>query len=245
MIKKILITGEGKRFYVGDTGKDFHTQFGFIKKSDLRLSGKEVKTNKGEQMHILDPSFMDIFKKIRRHAQIITPKDIGLIISNTGINKKSYVVEFGSGSGALTCFLGHIAKKVSTYDNDERSIEATKENVKLLKLKNVVIKKADCYGKIDEKKDKGADLVVIDLPEPWRSIENALKAAKSGGFIVSYSPQITQALRFSDNARKKGLLILKTVELIEREWILDGERARPDFKGLGHTGFLTFARKIA
>ncbi|MCX6706756.1 MAG: methyltransferase domain-containing protein [Candidatus Woesearchaeota archaeon] len=232
MIRKILITKEGKKFYVGDTGRDFHTQFGFIRKSDLKSSGKLVKTNKGEQMRILDPSFIDLFRKIKRHAQIITPKDIGMIISNTGVNKKSYVVEFGSGSGALTCFLGHIAKKVSTYDIDDRSLEATRENVKLLKLKNVDVNKADCYAKTEETKDKNADLVAIDLPDPWKALDNAVRAAKTGGFIIS------------NEARKKGLLVLRTIELIEREWVLDKDRARPDFRGLGHTGFLTFARKL-
>ena len=244
MIKKILITGEGKRFYVGDISRDFHTQFGFIRKSDLKSSGKPVKTNKGEQMHILDPSFIDMFRKIKRHAQIITPKDIGLIISNTGIDRRSYVVEFGSGSGALTCFLGHIAKRVSTYDIDDRSLEATRENVKMLKLKNVDVNKADCYAKINVIKENSADLVTIDLPDPWKALDNAARAAKAGGFIVSYSPQITQALRFSNETRKKGILVLRTIELIEREWVLDKDRARPDFRGLGHTGFLTFARKL-
>ena len=35
-IKKILLTPEGRKFYVKDLKADFHTQFGFIKKADLK-----------------------------------------------------------------------------------------------------------------------------------------------------------------------------------------------------------------
>lgn len=237
-MKKLLLTKENKSFYVNDISRDYHTQFGFVKKGDFRK--KRASTSKGQEMIILDPMFIDLYKKIKRHAQIITPKDVGMIIAYTGINRESKVVDLGSGSGALSCFIAAVAKSVVTYDVDERSINATKENIKMLGLKNIRVKKGDCYEKITE---KNADVVTMDLPEPWRALDNARKALKTGGFLVSYSPHITQAQRVVNEA-KDSFIVLKTIELIEREWVVEGLKSRPDFKGLGHTGFLTFMRRF-
>jgi len=240
IIKKVLVTENGEFFYLKEL-KDFHTQYGYVGSADLKSRKDCVITNKGKKLFMFEPSAADLLRKIKRHAQIITPKDIGAIIANTGMNKSSSVIELGSGSGALTCMLGLVAKKVVSYDIDERSIKTTQENIKMIGLKNVSVKNKDAYGKLDE---RDADILTLDLPEPWKALENANKALKQGGFLVSYSPQITQALEFSNEARQKGFIVLKTIELIEREWQLEGKKARPDFRGLGHTGFLTFARKI-
>ncbi|HLC98455.1 MAG TPA: 50S ribosomal protein L11 methyltransferase [Candidatus Nanoarchaeia archaeon] len=237
---KTLLTREG-RIFLADNKKDFHSEFGFVAKKSMAATGKTVKTNKGKELAVLNPSFIDLYRKIRRHAQIITPKDVGLIITNTGINKKSFVVDLGSGSGALACFIASLAKKVVTYDVDDRSIDAVKENIRLLNIKNMAIKKKDCYEAIDE---GNVDVITADLPEPWRALENARKSLKEGGFFASYSPHIIQSQRLVEEAAKNGFIVLKTVELIEREWVLDINKARPDFKGLGHTGFLTFLRKF-
>jgi len=40
------------------------------------------------------------------------------------------------------------------------------------------------------------------------------------------------------------LLYLKTVEIIERLWEIEGRRVRPKSTGIGHSGFIVFARKI-
>jgi len=38
---------------------------------------------------------------------------------------------------------------------------------------------------------------------------------------------------------------IKTQELIQRHWIVDGKRiARPETQMLGHTGFLIFSRRV-
>jgi len=97
-------------------------------------------------------NFIDKYKKIKRGAQILTPKDIGYIITTTGINKKSVVLDAGSGSGALACFLAAIAKKVITYEIREDFIKIVKENKKKLGLKNLKIKQGDVFKEITEKK---------------------------------------------------------------------------------------------
>ena len=119
---------------------DFHTQYGFIKKEDLKKAkeGDLLKSNTSREFFVFNPSFIDLYRKIKRDAQIIPLKDIGLIIAETGINKESRILDAGSGSGALACFLAGIAKEVVTYEIREDFIEIVKSNVDFLGLKNIL-----------------------------------------------------------------------------------------------------------
>ena len=239
---KVLMNKLGKRFLVKDTTKDMHTQFGYFKKEDLKAKSGRIKTNTGKEFAIFDAYFIDLHKKIKRDAQIIPLKDIGLIVSETGVNKKSKVVDAGSGSGALACFLANIAKEVTTYEIREDFIEIVKNNIKFLNLKNVKIKNKNIYDGIDE---KNVDLVTLDLPEPWKALESAEKALKPGGFLVSYSPTIPQVMDFVNEVRKNdNFAYLKTSEIIEREWEAEERKVRPRSQAIGHSGFLSFVRKI-
>ena len=243
-IKKVLITKQGRKLYVRNLNEDLHTQYGFIKKGELKKAknGDLLKSNTNEEFFIFNPSFIDLYRKIKRNAQIIPLKDIGLIIAETGINKSSRVLDAGSGSGALACFLAIIAKEVVTYEIREDFTEIVKSNIEFLGAKNVKIKNKNIYEEID---DKNFDVIVLDLPEPWNALENCSKALKIGGFLVSYSPSVPQVMDFVNAAKKNdGFVYLKTVEIMEREWEVEERRVRPKSKVLGHSGFLSFVRKV-
>jgi len=244
LIKKVLITKLGKKFYLKDINQDLHTQYGFIKKEDFGKAkeGSLLKSNTGKDFFIFNPYFIDLYRKIKRDAQIIPLKDIGLIITETGINKKTKVLDAGSGSGALACFLASIAKEVVTYEIREDFIEVVKSNIEFLGLKNIKIKNKNIYNEID---DKNIDVITLDVPEPWNAIESCSKALKPGGFLVSYSPSVPQVIDFVNAARKnENFVYLKTVEVIEREWEVEERRVRPKSTAIGHSGFLSFARKV-
>jgi len=243
-IKKVLITSQGRKFYAKDLNEDLHTQYGFIKKEDLKKAkeGSLLKSNTNKEFFIFNPSFIDLYRKIKRDAQIIPLKDIGLIIAETGLNKKSRVLDAGSGSGALACFLAAIAKEVISYEIREDFIEIVKFNIEFLGLKNIKIKNIDIYNKIEE---KNIDVVILDVPEPWNAVDNCSKALKIGGFLVSYSPSVPQVADFVNAVKKnESFVYLKTSEVVEREWEVEERRVRPKSKGLGHSGFLSFARKV-
>jgi len=242
MANRILITKEGKRYFVKDISKDYHMEYGFISKADLKKKQGQVKTNTGTELGIFEPSFSDLYRKIKRGPQIIARKDIGLIMAETGIGKNSIILDSGAGSGALCCYLANYAKKVTAYEIREDFLNISKYNAEFLGLKNLTIKNKDIYQGIDE---KNLDLITLDLPEPWNVVEHASKALKSGGYLVSYSPTIPQAMDFANAIlERKDFAIIKTSEVIEREWEMEGRKVRPKSRMIGHTGFLTFARKI-
>jgi len=235
--RKIVISRFEKHLINDD--KDFNTQFGVIKKNNLKKSS--VKVGK-EEFFVLEPSFIDYYKQIKRLAQIITLKDIGAIIANTGINKDSIVLDAGTGSGGLACFLAMIVKKVISYDINDEHLEIAKKNIKTLNIKNVELKKGDIFNNKNIK-EKNIDIFILDVTEPWNAMNTAEKVLKLGGFLVSYSPNINQVERFVKALTDK-FLYERTIEVIEREWTVKEKVLRPRMKDLGHTGFLTFARRI-
>ncbi len=240
----LLISGTGKVFYIRDTNADFHTQFGYVSREDLKKaeSGDVVKTNTGKELFVVAPSFSDIFRKIKRGPQVIPLKDIGTIISFTGVGRDSKVVDAGSGSGAVACFLGNIVGEVFSYELRPDFFRIASENASKLGLKNVFVKNKDVYEGIDERE---VDLVVLDLPEPWKAIESASSALKVGGFLVSYSPTVPQVSDFvTAVSADKRFLYLKTVEVIERDWEVNERKVRPKSQAIGHSGFMSFSRKI-
>ncbi len=241
-IKRVLSTPDGDHFYVREGEKDCHTQYGVAKDVLKAKDGSKVVSNTGKEFFVFSPFYADIYKKIKRGAQIIPLKDIGLIVAETGIGKESVIVDAGAGSGALSCFLAHIAKEVVTYEIREDFMEIVKKNISFLGLKNIMIKHKNIYEGIDE---KNVDVVTLDVPEPWKAIDSAADALKAGGFLVAYCPTIPQTADFvnaiHDNTR---FTHIKTVEVIEREWEVAGRKVRPKSTSIGHSGILSFCRKL-
>tara|TARA_Y100000034_G_C6855755_1_gene388868 strand:+ start:552 stop:1271 length:720 start_codon:yes stop_codon:yes gene_type:complete len=237
---KVLINKDkNKLVYVKDTSKDFHCEYGYISSKDLQKNGL-VETNKGVKLYLIDAEVSDKVNKIKRAPQIIPKKDIGFILAECGVNNKSIVVEAGSGSGHATIQLALHAKKVYSFDIREDHQKISKRNVDSLDLKNVTFKIYDIYEGIPV---KNVDLLLLDLPSPWEVIKHFDKV-KQGGHIVNYSPTIPQVMDFV-NQLPEYCYHVKTIELVQREWEVKGRKVRPKtFQELGHSGFLSFVRKI-
>lgn len=228
------------QFFISDTKKDFHTKFGIIKRSEF--SKKKVKTTTGKEFKVFDASFVDHYRRIKRLAQIIPLKDLGYIFSQVIPQKDDVLVEAGSGSGALSMFFAPYVKKVVSYEIEKEHQDIVKTNMGSLGIKNVTLKLKDIYEGIDE---ENVNILCLDLPEPWLVIKHAAKSLEPGAFMISYSPMMPQAQDFVNAVLKnKEFLHIKTVEIVEREWEIDGRKVRPKSKTNIHSGFLSVCRKI-
>ena len=240
-LNKEVVTVKAANYDVEDTNKDYSTSYGTIDKKDLKKTGK-INANIGKELIAYDADFLDKFKHIKRLPQTISLKDIGIIIAETGVNSESNIVDSGTGSGALTCYLAHICKKVTTYETRDEHREVAETNATMLALKNITIKKTSAYEGFDE---KNADLVTLDLPEPWKAIVAAKKTLKNGGYLINYSPSTTSAMEFINELNKhEEFFHIKTIELLERLWTIQGKIVHPKAIEIGHTGFITIVRKI-
>lgn len=247
--KKEVISGrhltiaKERTYYIRELGKQLHVKEGKIDAKQLKAkSGSAIKTALGREFCIFDSGFHDDWKKITRGPQIMLPKEIGFIIAELGLDSKSIVVEAGTGSGGLACALAHICRKIFSYDINQENTELGKANAKQLRLKNITFKTKDITKGIDE---KDVDAVILDLPESSKAINAAEKALAIGGFLVSYSPTVIPMQRFANEIENNSrFILLKNLELIQRDWKIEGESARPVSTMASHTGFLTIARKI-
>ncbi|MBI5061595.1 MAG: hypothetical protein HZB67_04765, partial [Candidatus Aenigmarchaeota archaeon] len=79
-------------YFVEDLARDFHTKYGIIKKTDLQKGGR-VQSDSEKEFSVFDAFFIDKYRRIKRLAQIIALKDIGLILEKTGVGNRSLVVE--------------------------------------------------------------------------------------------------------------------------------------------------------
>lgn len=233
----LLVDEKGRKYIVKGTA-DMHTNYGVIRAEELsgKKFGDTIETQKARKFFILNPAIIDFIEKAKRGPQAISLKDCAVIAGYTGIHSGSRVVEAGTGSGILSMFLANIVapEKIVSYEIREDFAEIARKNFERSGLDNIGIKVKNIYEGIDE---KDLDLIMLDLPEPWRVVEHAKKSLNAGAFIVSYSPSIEQSKKFCDEL--DGFMH-ETIECIVRNWDMDV--VRPYSRMLAHTGFITFAR---
>jgi len=183
--------------------------------------------------------FLYQLKKLKRGPAIMLQKDIGIFLAYTNIDRNSKVLDAGSGTGILTCFLAKFCKKVYSYDNRKEFLELAKENARSLNLKNITFRQQDIFESIQ---DKNLDLITLDLKDAHLALENCLAALKPEGYLAAYMPNISQVQEFVNEARKQ-FKVIKVLETIERPWIVEERRLRPENVILGHTGFIVILKK--
>jgi len=86
--------------------------------------------------------------------------------------------------------------------------------------------------------------VALDLPEPWGVLPSVRAALCNGGRVVTYSPTYNQLERTVRSLRELRFDEVRSLELLERPLHVGEGGTRPAFEMLGHTGFLTVARKV-
>ena len=65
-----------------------------------------------------------------------------------------------------------------------------------------------------------------------------------GGWAVFYNPYIEQVKILHRVGSKLGFADMRTSEIIEREIEVRRQGTRPRTRMVGHTGYLTFMRKV-
>lgn len=235
-IKRIAVSENKRKYFIQDTNVSFNTNEGEIPRTEMNKDLVETSIN--EKIHLYDANFKDNYVSIKKSAATINPKDAGMIIAYTNLTKNSIVIDAGAGSGALSCMLASLCKKVYSYDINNDSVKLVNKNIQDLELDNITCELKDIYNLDPMEK---VDLMTIDVPEPEKVLNTAKKALKNGGYLVLYTPQINQA--------QKAIAMLDddfhyelTCEIIKRDWEVSDKKLRPSHNMLGHTAFLTFIR---
>jgi len=240
----VLLWAAGGREYFAVAGGDkLHTDLGIV---DLkRLEGMEwgstIESHLGKPFVVLKPRAPDFFKHMRRTGAPMMPKDIGAIIAYTGVGPSDVILDAGTGSGVLAVYLGTIAKKVITYESNEQFASNARKNIELAGLANVEVRHGDILLEM-EKLEGPFDVVTLDMQDAAAVVPGALRVLRPGGFLAAYSPFFEQAAETRRAVERAGFSEADTIIVGEQELEVGRRGTRPSTR-VGHTGFITIARK--
>ena len=228
----------------------FHTDKGMIQFDQVigKKYGDIIITRKGNEeieFILCRPTIFDQIMKSKRKSQIIYPKDAALILLFSNIQPGSRVIESGIGSGGLTLALANTIKpagKIYGYDIREDFIKIANKNLERAGLAEYVeIKNKDAINGFEE---RNVDAIILDLSMPWEIIPKVSNSLKGSGILTSFSPTIDQVDKTVYALKLNNFCDIHTIECLVREWQVEKNKVRPDLRMIGHTGFLTFARKV-
>jgi len=251
--KVLLIDGRDRRYMITlATGKQWHSHMGTLDHDEMigRPEGIRLSTSNGGKVLAFRPTLADFVKKMRRGAQVVYPKDIGLILVYADIREGARVLEAGTGSGSLTLALARAvgdSGQVVSYELREDHHNQAVENIAAwysgtAKPENLELVLADVFEGAPE---GDFDRLVLDLPEPWRAVGTATEVLVPGGLVCCYLPTIPQVSQAVEALRGGGFALIRTFEGLLRTWNVEGPSVRPDHRMVAHTGFLITARKLA
>lgn len=227
----------------------FHTHIGIIehKKVIGKPYGSAIKTNKGKIVYALEPTIYDYVMKSQRSTQIVYPKDLGFIAARIGLQSGQKIVEIGTGSGSFTTFLASIVKPkghVYTYDVDENFMAIARKNIEKAGVSKYVTMTKFDIKTAKKMPQKDADVVIVDLGDPWIVVPQARKMLKGSGAFVSICPTMNQLEKLAAALRQNDFFDIECTEQIVRTIEARDGKTRHSFRAIGHTTYVAFARKV-
>lgn len=227
---------------------ELHTHLGVIKHKDAigKKYGSRLLTNKDKYVYLLRPTIHDHIMKLQHSTQIVYPKDLGYIAARSGLAGGQTVVEIGTGSGALTIFAASIVMPtghVHSFDVDENFMDTAKKNIARAGVSEFVT-----LRKFDIKTAKkipitGANLVIIDLGDPWSVIPQVRKILADSGALFAVCPTMNQLEKLVAELIQNEFTDIESSEHILRPISAREGKTRHAFQAIGHTTYLCYARK--
>ena len=247
----LMIDRKGRKYLVKlRPSARFETHIGNVAHTDLigKEEGTWVTTSLGHNLLAMKPTMADFTLDMPRIATVVYPKDLGAILVYGDIFPGARVLEAGAGSGAVTIALVRAVGEhgqVISYDLRADMIERATTNVEAMleDPPNLAIKLGNVYeGFVEDDLDR----IVLDLPEPWQVVPHASERLVPGGIFLSFLPTILQVHELTRALRSQQTFeLIETIEVLMRPWSVSGRSVRPSHRMVGHTGFITTARKCS
>jgi tRNA (adenine57-N1/adenine58-N1)-methyltransferase len=246
----LLIDQRGRTYlFTLQTAGTYHTHSGTLAHDRLigQPEGTRAETSGGMVLVAFRPRFADYALKMKRGAQVIYPKDLGPILTYADVFPGARVLEAGTGSGSLTIALcravGATGQIVSYEAREEHHVQAVANLEgffgKLPEQLELRLGEIEDVGRTGERFDR----CVLDLGSPWEPLEAIASVLEPGGVLCTYVPTTIQLQQIVLALPAQGFLHIESFEVMRRGWHVTERSVRPDHRMVGHTGFLTVARR--
>ena len=218
------------REYLRAPDDDLETDIGVLTVPSDVSHGDVLHTHLDEPFDVRAPRGPDLFDHLYRTGAPMMPRDV--------------ILDAGTGTGILAAYLGRLDLNVTTYERDPNFAETARENVRVAGVADRVdIRTGDVVDDLDGLTGDEWDLVTLDTGDAPAIVERSPDLLAPGAFVAVYAPFVESARAAHQVAEKVGLSAVETFETIQRRMSFDGRGSRPSTAGVGHTGYLTFARR--
>jgi tRNA (adenine57-N1/adenine58-N1)-methyltransferase catalytic subunit len=251
--EQVLLVDQRDRTYLLrlQAAGTYHTHSGTLAHDALigRPEGTRASTSGGMVVTAFRPRFADYALKMKRGAQVIYPKDLGPILTYADIFPGARVLEAGTGSGSLTITLCRAvgeAGSVVSYEAREEHHSQAVQNIEGFfgKVPDVLDLRIGDVGDVGRTGER-FDRCVLDLAAPWEPLGAIAAVLEPGGVYCAYVPTTIQLQQVVLALPAQGFLHIESFEVMRRGWHVTERSVRPDHRMIGHTGFLTVARRTA
>ncbi|MEF8851600.1 MAG: methyltransferase domain-containing protein [Haloarculaceae archaeon] len=241
------------REYLLAPGDTLETDLGVLEVPEDVAAGDTVETHLGKAFTARVLRGPDLFAHFERTGAPMMPRDVGLVVGHTGVGRGDRVLDAGTGTGVLSAYLGRCGAEVTTYERDPEFAEVARENMRLAGVVGrVEVRTGDLTEELDDLvdgggedgSDDGFDVLTLDTRDADAVVARAPELLADGGYVAVYSPFVEQTREVVQAAREAGLGDVESLETIQREMDFDDRGSRPSTAGVGHTGYLTFARQV-
>jgi tRNA (adenine57-N1/adenine58-N1)-methyltransferase len=240
----VILLTHGDREYLRAPGAELHTDLGMLTVPEDVDSGDVLETHLGDEFVARELRGPDLFNHLERTGAPMMPRDIGLVIGHTGAAADDRVLDAGTGTGVLSAYLGRLGASVTTYEQSADFAEVARENMAVAGVEDRVdVRTGDIKADLDALTEgEPFDLLTLDTEDAPEIVDSAPELLAYGGYVAVYSPFIENSRKTVAAAEAAGLSDIETIETIQREMMFDDRGSRPSTAGVGHTGYLTFAR---
>nr|WP_174789879.1 methyltransferase domain-containing protein [Haloarcula sp. R1-2] len=225
-----------------DPGERFESDLGILEVPEDVEPGDVVETHLGTGFTVRRLRGPDLFTHLERTGAPMMPRDVGLVVGKTGVAAADRVLDAGTGTGILSAYMGRIGADVVTYEQDPEFAEVARQNMEIAGVADTVeVRTGDITDDLDDL--SGFDVLTLDTEDAPAVVERTPTLLDRGGSLAVYSPFVENTREVVATATEVGLDGVETLDTIQREMDFDDRGSRPSTGGVGHTGYLTFARR--